>query len=71
MTDGDDTVIGHVPNLTDADASWTTNDTANHHIAFLAMPGIIDNSTKIANRGVHHTAFEFGTLKAQCDNCER
>ena len=52
-------------------AAWTTNDTANHRIAFLATPGIKDDPEKVAHSGMHHTAFEFGTLNELLDNYER
>ena len=52
-------------------AAWTTNDNANHRIAFLAVPGIKDDPEKVAHSGMHHTAFEFGTLAELLDNYER
>lgn len=71
MIDWYHTVIGCVPNFTAPVASWTTNDNANHRIAFLATPGIINDPDKLAHSGIHHTAFEFGTLRALLDNFER
>ena len=40
-------------------AAWTSNDEANHRIAFLAVPGISQDPEKIRHSGLHHTAFEY------------
>jgi len=37
----------------------TTNDKANHRIAFLAVPGLSDDADKTSHNGMHHCAFEF------------
>ncbi len=71
MIDWYQAVVGCIPNFTDAVASWTTNDTANHRIAFLAIPGIEEDPDKIKHANMHHTAFEFGTHEALFDNYER
>ena len=36
-------VIGAKVQFRDQVAAWTTNDTANHRIAFLAVPGLADD----------------------------
>ena len=51
-------VIGAKVQFRDQVAAWTTNDTANHRIAFLAVPGLADDPQKISHNGMHHTAFE-------------
>ena len=43
-------------------AAWTSNDEANHRIAFLAMPGLTDDVDKIRHNGMHHCAFEYGSF---------
>lgn len=43
-------------------AAWTTNDEANHRIAFLAVPGLGDDPDKVRHNGVHHTAFEYDSF---------
>lgn len=43
-------------------AAWTTNDEANHRIAFLAVPGLSDDTDKIRHNGMHHCAFEFDSF---------
>src|SRR5271169_4503399 len=40
-------------------AAWMTNDAANHRIAFLAVPGLIDDAQKANHNGMHHCAFEY------------
>ena len=40
-------------------AAWTSNDEANHRIAFLAVPGLADDADKIRHNGMHHCAFEY------------
>lgn len=64
-------VVGCVPNFTAPMAAWTSNDLANHRIAFLATPGIVADPDKITHDGIHHTAFEFVNLQALLDNYER
>lgn len=43
-------------------AAWTSNDEANHRIAFLAVPGIERDPDKVKHSGVHHTAFEYASF---------
>jgi catechol 2,3-dioxygenase len=42
--------------------AWTTNDGANHRIAFLAVPGLSDDAEKVRHNGMHHCAFEYGSF---------
>lgn len=71
MIDWYEAVVGCAPNFIFEGAAWTTNDTANHRIAFLATPGIKADPDKVVHDGIHHTAFEFGTLQGLLDNYER
>lgn len=71
MVDWYAAVVGCESNFTFEGAAWTTNDLANHRIAFLTTPGVRADAEKIAHDGIHHTAFEFGTLQALLDNYER
>jgi catechol 2,3-dioxygenase len=60
-------VVGATPNFQDANACWTTNDEANHRVAFLAAPGLGDDPGKRIHNSMHHSAFEyrsFGDLMA-------
>ncbi len=52
-------VIGAEVTFQDAVAAWTTNDSANHRVAFLAMPGFADDTQKAQHTGIHHSAFEY------------
>ena len=40
-------------------AAWTSNDEANHRLAFLAVPGISEDPDRVRHSGLHHTAFEY------------
>jgi catechol-2,3-dioxygenase len=57
-----ETVIGAKVQFRDRSAAWTTNDAANHRIAFLAVPGLSDDEQKIRHNGMHHCAFEFDSF---------
>ena len=52
-------VIGAQVQFRDRNAAWMTNDAANHRIAFLAVPGLGDDSEKVKHNGMHHCAFEY------------
>jgi catechol 2,3-dioxygenase len=55
-------VIGAEVNFRDNVAAWTTNDNANHRIAFLAVPGLYDDGEKVSHNGMHHCAFEYDSF---------
>jgi catechol 2,3-dioxygenase len=55
-------VIGAQVQFRNEVAAWTTNDEANHRIAFLAVPGLSDDADKIRHNGMHHCAFEFDSF---------
>jgi catechol 2,3-dioxygenase len=55
-------VIGAQVQFRNEVAAWTTNDEANHRIAFLAVPGLSDDANKIRHNGMHHSAFEFDSF---------
>ena len=40
-------VIGTQVQFRNETAAWTTNDDANHRIAFLAVPGLSDDADKV------------------------
>ena len=52
-------VIGTHVMFRDRFGAWTTNDEANHRVAFLAVPGLSDDPDKIRHNGLHHCAFEY------------
>jgi catechol 2,3-dioxygenase len=64
-------VIGAKVNFRDQHAAWMTNDAANHRIAFLAVPGLSDDPSKIAHNGMHHCAFEYESFADLMESYER
>jgi len=42
--------------------AWMSNDEANHRIALLAFPNLSDDSAKDQHTGLHHSAFEYGSI---------
>ena len=52
-------VVGTQVQFRNETAAWTTNDDANHRIAFLAVPGLSDDAGKFRHNGMHHCAFEY------------
>lgn len=55
-------VVGARVNFQFEGAAWTTNDEANHRVAFLKAPGLENDPDQIKHVGIHHTAFEFSEL---------
>jgi catechol 2,3-dioxygenase len=51
--------------------AWLTNDAANHRLGFLCSPQLSDDSEKLLRTGMHHTAFEYGTVGDLLDNYVR
>jgi catechol-2,3-dioxygenase len=52
-------VLGVEVVFENANAAWTTNDEANHRVAFLSVPGLEDDPRKINHNSMHHSAFEY------------
>jgi catechol 2,3-dioxygenase len=65
------TVVGCVPNFRFESGAWTTNDEANHRVAFLQTPAISDDPEKLRHAGMHHMAFEFSSLESLLKNYAR
>jgi catechol 2,3-dioxygenase len=42
--------------------AWLSNDDANHRIALLHSPGVVDDPDKIIHAGMHHMAFEYDSM---------
>ncbi|MCC7348197.1 MAG: VOC family protein [Variibacter sp.] len=63
--------VGCVANYRFPGGAWTTNDAANHRVAFLKTPALSDDSDKLRHTGIHHLAFEFGSLDALLANYAR
>jgi len=61
-------VCGLRPVFQSDEASWLTNDDANHRIALLSPPGLKHPTDKGHETGIHHTAFEFSTFDMWMNN---
>ncbi len=51
--------------------AWTSNDAANHRLAFLAVPGLEDDPDKIKHNGIHHSAFEYASFSDLMSSFDR
>lgn len=51
--------------------AWLTNDAANHRLALLAPPGLRDDPDKLAHTGLHHIAYEYGSMDDLLDTYVR
>lgn len=56
-------VVGMRPNFRSELIAFLTNDHANHRLALLAVPGLVEDPDKLSHTGMHHSAFEFETLE--------
>jgi catechol 2,3-dioxygenase len=65
------TVIGTTVTHRFDGGAWLTNDDANHRIALLAVPGLVDDPDKIAHTGLHHSAYEYGSMDGLFDTYVR
>ena len=43
--------------------AWLSNDEANHRVALLAFPNLVDDPEKETRTGMHHSAFEYGSFE--------
>ena len=64
-------VIGAEVTFQDANNAWTTNDDANHRVAFLSVPGLADDPDKVKHNGMHHSAFEYANFGDLIQSYER
>jgi catechol-2,3-dioxygenase len=64
-------VIGAKVNYRDQHAAWMTNDDANHRVAFLAVPGLSDDPSKVQHNGMHHSAFEYESFADLMESYDR
>lgn len=62
MIDWYKVVLGVKVQFQDAHNAWTTNDDANHRIAFLQVPGLSEDPEKTRHCGMHHSAFEYASF---------
>lgn len=71
MVDWYATVVGASVQFRNEGAAWLTNDGANHRIAFLTSPGLVDHPDRAHHTGLHHSAFEFASFADLVDSYER
>lgn len=55
--------VGMKPNYKFPGGAWTSNDAANHRVAFLTVPGLSDDEQKVPHTGMHHLAFEYDGIE--------
>ena len=65
------TVVGVEVQFQDANNAWTTNDEANHRLAFLTVDGLEDDPDKVTHNGLHHTAFEYDSFSDLMSSFDR
>ena len=71
MIDWYSKVIGVTVTFQDEHNAWTTNDAANHRVAFLSVPEIIEDPDKFRHNCLHHSAFEYESLDALMESYAR
>lgn len=71
MVDWYTKVVGAHVNFQFEGAAWTTNDEANHRVAFLTTPALLEDPEQIKHVGLHHTAWEYPSLNDLVGNYER
>ena len=64
-------VVGTSVTFQDANNAWTTNDAANHRVAFLSVPGLAEDPQKVRHAGMHHSAFEYASFDDLMTSYER
>lgn len=55
-------VVGTTPNFQFDRGAFISNDEANHRIALLSHPDLVDDDNKVNRTGMHHLAFEYDHL---------
>lgn len=55
-------LLGLVVTHRGSGAAWLTNDDANHRIAIVSTPNLVDDPDTLHHTGLHHTAWEYATL---------
>ena len=71
MVDWYQIVLGLEVTFQNENNAWTTNDDANHRLAFLAVEGLEDDPDKIKHNGIHHSAFEYGSFSDLMSSYDR
>jgi len=71
MVDWYKTLVGTEVLFQNDTNAWTSNDAANHRLAFLAVPGLEDDPDKIKHNGIHHSAFEYASFSDLMSSFDR
>lgn len=71
MVDWYSLTLGMSVNYQFPGGAWLTNDAANHRLAMLAVPGLVDDVDKIRHTGLHHTAYEYPSMTGLFDTYAR
>jgi len=71
MVDWYKTLVGTEVLFQNDTNAWTSNDAANHRLAFLAVPGLEDDPDKIKRNGIHHSAFEYASFSDLMSSFDR
>lgn len=71
MVDWYKTVVGMEVVFQNDTNAWTTNDEANHRLAFLMVQGLEDDPDKVKHNGIHHSAFEYATFSDLMSSFDR
>lgn len=53
------------------EGAWLSNDAANHRLALLSVPVLVDDPVRERHAGMHHTAYEFATFADLMDTFAR
>jgi catechol 2,3-dioxygenase len=64
-------VVGSTVTHESEGGAWLTNDAANHRLALLANPVWEDDPDKLQHTGLHHTAYEYGSMNDLLDTYTR
>jgi len=65
------TLVGIEVLFQDDSNAWTSNDEANHRLAFLTVPGLEDDPDRVKHNGIHHSAFEYGSFSDLMSSFDR
>ena len=71
MIDFYKTVVGVEEIFKNEWACFTSNDDAHHRVVFICLEGMKNDPDKIPHTGLHHTAWDYGSLQELIDTYER
>ncbi len=65
------TVVGMEATHVGTVGAWLTNDAANHRLALLSVPGLMEDPDKVKHTGLHHSAYEYASMDELLDTYVR